>query len=295
MGEGTSGRPFDGGRPGAILRTNAAFRRLWTARSISAFGDSLGLVALIVFLSANDVGAAFAVAGLLLVGEFFPSLLGPFAGGLSDRFDRRRVMVISELVQAMAMLLIAITLPPMPVLLLLIAVQAIAGQVLQPAARSVIPVLVVDRHLESGELRCRIRGERHGGNRTVRRRRPARRHRHPGRAADRRGDLSDLGRIPRPACAAAPRPRPERSAAEVRGGRRSLDSGSDRRPAHPGRRSRIRRGRRLQRRRRRRAAVSGRDSFHADPSSVADPLRRGRCRTARRVPDSRSTTGHATP
>ena len=149
MGEGTSGRPFDGARPGAVLRTNAAFRRLWTARTISAFGDSLGLVALIVFLSANDVGAAFAVAGLLLVGEFFPSLLGPFAGGLSDRFDRRRVMVISELVQAMAMLLIAITLPPMPVLFLLVAVQAIAGKVLQPAARSAIPILVVDRQLES--------------------------------------------------------------------------------------------------------------------------------------------------
>ena len=59
MGEGTSGRPFDGARPGAVLRTNAAFRRLWTARTISAFGDSLGLVALIVFLSASWRWPAF--------------------------------------------------------------------------------------------------------------------------------------------------------------------------------------------------------------------------------------------
>ena len=56
----------DGGRPGAGLRTNAAFRRLWTARSISAFGDSLGLVALVVFV-ADTAGEAFAVAALLLV------------------------------------------------------------------------------------------------------------------------------------------------------------------------------------------------------------------------------------
>ena len=57
-------------------------------------------------------------------------------------------MVLSELVQAVAVLLIAITLPPMPLLLMLVAVRALAGQVLQPAARSVIPVLVPDRHLE---------------------------------------------------------------------------------------------------------------------------------------------------
>ncbi len=139
----------DDTRPGGALRTNVAFRKLWAARTISAFGDSLGLVALIVFLADNQLGAAFAVAGLLLVGEFVPSLLGPFAGALSDRFDRRRVMVVSELVQAAAMLVIAITLPPIPVLFMLVAVQSIAAQVLQPAARSVIPVLVADRRLES--------------------------------------------------------------------------------------------------------------------------------------------------
>ena len=42
----------------STLRANAEFRRLWTARSISAFGDSLGLVALIVFV-ANTSSQAF--------------------------------------------------------------------------------------------------------------------------------------------------------------------------------------------------------------------------------------------
>jgi MFS family permease len=129
----------DGGRPGSALRANAAFRRLWLARSVSAFGDSLGLVALIIYVE-DTAGAAFAVATLLLVGELVPSLLGPFSGALTDRFDRRRLMVLSELVQAVAVLLIAITLPPVPLLLPLVAVQGLAGQVLQPAARSVIPV-----------------------------------------------------------------------------------------------------------------------------------------------------------
>lgn len=138
----------DGNSSGSGLRANAAFCRLWTARSISAFGDSLGLVALIVFV-ADSGGEAITVAALLLVGAFIPSLLGPFSGALSDRWDRRRVMVLSELVQAGAVLLVAITVPPTPLLLLLVAVQAVASQVGQPAARSVIPVLVPDRDLES--------------------------------------------------------------------------------------------------------------------------------------------------
>ena len=118
----TGNAPVDGTHPGSTLRVNAAFRRLWTARSISAFGDSLGLVALIVYV-VDTAGEAFAVAALLLVGEFIPSLLGPFSGALSDRFDRRRVMVLSELVQAVAVLLIAITLPPTQVLLMLVACE----------------------------------------------------------------------------------------------------------------------------------------------------------------------------
>ena len=152
------------------------------ARSVSAFGDSLALVTLIVYV-AETVGAAFAVAGLLLVGELIPSLLGPLSGALTDRFDRRRIIVLSELVQAVAVLLIAVTLPSTPLLLMLVAVQALAGQVLQPAARSVIPVLLPDRHLEPANGH-RFRRERHGSHRAFRRRGADRRCRGPGCAAD---------------------------------------------------------------------------------------------------------------
>ena len=129
------------------LRSNSAFRRLWISRTVSSFGDSLGLVGLTLFV-ADSVGAAFAVAALLLVGDFAPSLLGPVAGTLADRFDRRKVLLASELIQAVAVFLIALTLPPLPVLLGLVAVRAVAFQVLQPASRSAVPTLVADQHLE---------------------------------------------------------------------------------------------------------------------------------------------------
>lgn len=132
----------------STLRSNAAFSRLWTSRAVSMFGDSLSLVALLLYL-AEDTGQAFAVAALLLVGDFAPSLLGPLTGAISDRFDLRRIMIGCELVQAAAVLLIALTLPPLPVLLGLVALRAVAAQIFQPASRATVPRLVPDRQLES--------------------------------------------------------------------------------------------------------------------------------------------------
>lgn len=121
-------------RAGALqfLRGNPAFRALWTARAVSFTGDSLSLVALMLYV-AETTGQALAVSVLLLVGDFAPSLLSPFTGVLSDRFDLKRVMIACELVQAALVAVIALTLPPLPVLLLLVGARAIVAKVFMPA------------------------------------------------------------------------------------------------------------------------------------------------------------------
>ena len=121
---------------------------LAAARGVSSIGDSLGLVALILVV-AGGAGQAPAVAVLLLIGEFLPSLLGPVTGAIGDRFDRRRVMVVAESIRAVAVLLIALNLPPFPVLVLLVALRSAAGQVLPGVSRAVLPGLVPDHRLES--------------------------------------------------------------------------------------------------------------------------------------------------
>ncbi|MEU0546094.1 MFS transporter, partial [Nocardia sp. NPDC005978] len=131
-----------------LLRGNRGFRLLWTARSLSFLGDSLTLVALMLYV-ADTTGQALAVAALLLVGDFAPALLGPFTGALSDRFDRKRVLVVCDLVQGALVLTIALWLPALWLLLILVAVRAVAGQIFQPASRAVVPALVRDRELES--------------------------------------------------------------------------------------------------------------------------------------------------
>lgn len=131
-----------------MLRTNRPLRALFTARVISYGGDSLSLVALMLHV-ANTTGQGLAVALLLLVGDFVPSLFGPLTGAISDRFDLRRVMIVCEAVQGVLILLIALSLPPLPLLLVLVGLRAIASQVFQPASRSAIPAMVSGRDLQT--------------------------------------------------------------------------------------------------------------------------------------------------
>lgn len=133
---------------GALLRANPAFRLLWTARTASYVGDSLGLVALLIYLEMST-GQALAVAFLLIAADSVPGLFGPLTGVVSDRFDLRRVLVGSDVAQGVLTLAIAVLLPPLPVLLLLVCLRGIAAQVFQPAARSAVPVLVSDKDLET--------------------------------------------------------------------------------------------------------------------------------------------------
>lgn len=133
-------------RPRTLLRTNRAFAALALARVVSLTGDALSLVALMLY-TADTAGQALAVALLLLAGDFAPSLLSPLAGALSDRFDLRRVMIASELAQGGLIVAIALTLPPLPVLLVLVGLRAAAGQVFLPASRAAVPALVADADL----------------------------------------------------------------------------------------------------------------------------------------------------
>ncbi|WP_284661665.1 MFS transporter [Myxococcus sp. SDU36] len=58
-------------------------------------------------------------------------------------------LIACELLQGALLALIALTMPPLPVLLALVAARAIAGQVFQPASRAVVPALVRSEDLES--------------------------------------------------------------------------------------------------------------------------------------------------
>ena len=121
---------------------------MWVARSVSFLGDSLGLVALLLYVE-GATGAALAVALLLLAGDFTPGLFGAFAGVVGDRIDLRKVMVGCDLAQGVLVVVMAVALPPLPVLLVLVAVRSLVAQVFQASSRSAVPALVADKDLET--------------------------------------------------------------------------------------------------------------------------------------------------
>lgn len=83
------------------------FRRLWVALSFSSLGDWLGLLAITALATdlggdAPDLGGDYQAAnfalGAVLVIRLLPSLLlGPLAGAFADRFDRRRMMIVTDI------------------------------------------------------------------------------------------------------------------------------------------------------------------------------------------------------
>jgi hypothetical protein len=139
-------------RAGGTARTNLLvplrhrdFRRLWSGMTLSLVGDGAFLVAMTwqVYILSNAptalafVGIAMSVPTILLL------LVG---GAVSDRFDRRRVMVASDVIRAGAVGLLAVlTLTGGLVLWQMVALCAVYGAAtafFNPSFDAIVPDLL---------------------------------------------------------------------------------------------------------------------------------------------------------
>src|SRR2546427_1910239 len=82
----------------SLLRTNRNFRLLYLGQAISQLGDWFNAVAVYALLL-DLTGSATAVAWMMIV-QFLPiALVGPLAGVVVDRVNRRRLMIAADLVR----------------------------------------------------------------------------------------------------------------------------------------------------------------------------------------------------
>jgi len=123
-----------------LLKENLSFRRLWYGSVISLFGDwfnTIALYSLILKLS----GSEFAL-GAVFITKMLPwALASPVAGILADRYNRRRIMIASDIIRAVIVLGFLFIDEPGEVYLIyvLTAVQVIVGSAFQPAKSASVP------------------------------------------------------------------------------------------------------------------------------------------------------------
>ncbi len=81
------------------LRRHRGFRRMWTGQLVSQLGSQLAIVA--VSLQTYRLTGSTAMVGLVSLGQLLPLLAGSLLGGpLVDAWDRRRVMLFTQLMLA---------------------------------------------------------------------------------------------------------------------------------------------------------------------------------------------------
>ena len=131
-----------------LLRGNRAFRQVWLGQVVSQMGDWFNTIALYTIIL-NLTGSARDV-GLLLVARFVPSFVfGPLSGVLADRFSRRSIMIVSDLLRALVVLgfLFVRRAEQLWLIYLLTVFQLGFSTFFEPAKTAAIPSLVADREL----------------------------------------------------------------------------------------------------------------------------------------------------
>ncbi len=139
-------------RPGAGVLSITSFRRLWIGLGLSSLGDWLGLLALTALASslASDSYANqnFAIAGVLFLRVLPAVVLGPLAGYIADRLDRRSTLIVGDVLRGLVFLTIPIVHTLAWVYIATVIIEAIT-LVWLPAKDATIPNLVPRDKLES--------------------------------------------------------------------------------------------------------------------------------------------------
>ena len=126
------------------------FRLLWTGMSVSLVGDGILMVTLAwAVYEIENAPTALSIVGVAMT---LPQVVFLLAGGVvSDRFDRRRVMIVSDAVRAAVLAALAALAATgdltLALIVTLIGVYSVATAFFGPAFDAVVPELVPDEQL----------------------------------------------------------------------------------------------------------------------------------------------------
>lgn len=128
------------------------FRALWYGQGFSLLGDQLAQVALAVLVY-HRTQSALATAAVYALTYLPPILGGPLLAGLADRFARRRVMIVCDVLRAVLVGIMALPWTPFPVLCVLVFFVVLLSAPFSAARAALLPeVLEGDRYVAGSAL-----------------------------------------------------------------------------------------------------------------------------------------------
>ena len=120
------------------------FRFLWLGQIVSNFRDALTYLTLVLYINRLTGGDTQAIAWLLIALALPTATIGLVAGVFVDRWDRKQVMVISDILRGFLTLalVVAVTTNQLWLIYVLAFCHASVGAFFAPARSAVIPLIV---------------------------------------------------------------------------------------------------------------------------------------------------------
>jgi DHA3 family macrolide efflux protein-like MFS transporter len=134
--------------PYVRLAANTSFSAMWLGQIISSLGDRIHQVALVYLVLGATDSSPFAL-GVVFAALTVPAVfVGPVAGALVDRWDRKRVLVASDLIRGGIVALIPVASGiHVSVVVLLVFLLAATSTFFRPARTAALPQVVPDEDL----------------------------------------------------------------------------------------------------------------------------------------------------
>ncbi|HEY1340297.1 MAG TPA: MFS transporter [Bryobacteraceae bacterium] len=134
----------------ALLRQNRNYRYTWMGQVVSEIGDYFNNIAVFALVMEKS-GSGLVVSGVMLSRAIPAMVAGPIAGVLLDRFDRKRIMIASDLIRAVVALAFVLTIhQPRPWLLyVLSALLMLASPFFTSGRAAILPTIATADELHT--------------------------------------------------------------------------------------------------------------------------------------------------
>ena len=132
----------------SLLRRNVNYRNLWLARVVSNLGDWFNLLASAALIT-QLTGAGTALSYLFLARLLPFFIMSPFAGVFADRYERRMIMIATDILRAITVLCFLFIRTPEQIWLLyvLTVVQFLLSALYTPAHSALLSNIVEPQDL----------------------------------------------------------------------------------------------------------------------------------------------------